>query len=136
VQGIEALSRGASFAVFVERRADAAALLRENLIKTKFTDQAEVVCGNVGDYLRRTAAAGLPPFDLCLFDPPFAFSLSPETRTELEQLLAATGTILNAHGLLVLRSERQCTPPTPEGLILKRHWTDGPHSLFFYKKNS
>ena len=43
--GIEALSRGASRAVFVDHRQDAAALVRENLRRTHFEDRGEVVRG-------------------------------------------------------------------------------------------
>ena len=43
--GIEALSRGAAAAVFVEQRRDAAALVRENLKITGLTDRARVVNG-------------------------------------------------------------------------------------------
>ena len=56
--GIECLSRGAASAVFVDRRADAVKLIRENLKVTELTDRARVVSGDSmystlmdGDYL-------------------------------------------------------------------------------------
>ena len=51
--GIEALSRGASRAVFVDHRQDAAALVRENLRRTHFEDRGEVVCTDFTQYLAR-----------------------------------------------------------------------------------
>ena len=41
--GIEALSRGASSATFVDEREDACALIRENLRRTKLAQDATVV---------------------------------------------------------------------------------------------
>ena len=44
--GIECLSRGAASAVFVDRRADAVKLIRENLKLTELQDRARVVAGD------------------------------------------------------------------------------------------
>src|SRR5437016_5863877 len=55
-QGIEALSRGAEKCLFVERRSDAAALLRENLAKTRLADRGDVRCADVNALLRELAA--------------------------------------------------------------------------------
>ena len=49
--GIEALSRGAASAVFVEHRADAVRLIRENLKVTDLSDRAQVVAGDAMAYL-------------------------------------------------------------------------------------
>lgn len=72
--GIEALSRGASAAVFVERHPEALAALRANLAATGFEDRAAVVAADVDDYLQApdrllaadpvhppAPASGLPP---------------------------------------------------------------------------
>ena len=65
--GIEALSRGAASAVFVDQRTDAVKLIRENLALTKLAENAQVVCGESMAYLN-----GLrQPFDLILLDPPY-----------------------------------------------------------------
>ena len=69
--GIEALSRGAAAAVFVEQRRDAAALVRENLKITGLTDRARVVNGEALSYL---ASAG-EKFDIIFLDPPYAAKL-------------------------------------------------------------
>ena len=50
--GIEALSRGAESAVFVERRKDALQAVRENLEACGFSDRARVVNGDAMSYLR------------------------------------------------------------------------------------
>lgn len=59
--GIEALSRGASAAVFVERHPEALAALRANLAATGLEDRAAVVAADVDDYLNAPDLAGAAP---------------------------------------------------------------------------
>ena len=66
--GIEALSRGAKRAVFVDHQAKACELIKENLRRTKFTAQGSVVRGDYLEYLKRTKEK----FDIILLDPPYA----------------------------------------------------------------
>lgn len=66
--GIEALSRGAKSAVFVDAREDACKIIRENLRRTKLDNQAKVVRGDYLDFLRRSKEK----FDIILLDPPYA----------------------------------------------------------------
>ena len=68
--GIEALSRGAARAVFVERDADAVLAIRENLRRTAVADRAVVVRRDVLRYLAGTEAEW--PADLVILDPPYA----------------------------------------------------------------
>ena len=66
--GIEALSRGADRAVFVDAREDACKIIRENLRRTKLETQASVVRSDYLDYLKRCK----DKFDIILLDPPYA----------------------------------------------------------------
>ncbi len=66
--GIESLSRGAKSCIFVDENDKACNLIRENLKRTKFTDQAKVVKGDYLHFLRTTAEK----FDIILLDPPYA----------------------------------------------------------------
>ena len=69
--GIEALSRGAARAVFVDRDTAAVRTIRANLERTGLGDRADVRPGDALAYLRADApAAG--PFDLVIVDPPYA----------------------------------------------------------------
>jgi 16S rRNA (guanine966-N2)-methyltransferase len=67
--GIEALSRGAARAVFVDRDRAAEEAIRANLHTTEFDDRARVRRSAVASFL----AASIPeaPFDLVLIDPPY-----------------------------------------------------------------
>ena len=93
--GIEALSRGASSAVFVEQRRDAAILVRENLKLTQLTDRGQVVCGEAISYL----SAAREKFDLIFIDPPYAAKL---WESALETI--ARFDILSNHGIIVCES--------------------------------
>lgn len=66
--GIEALSRGASHAVFVDERSEALAVVRENLRRTRLEQQAEVVRSDYLNYLDRSRRK----FRLVFLDPPYA----------------------------------------------------------------
>ena len=69
--GIEALSRGAARAVFVERDAAAARVIAANLVRARFAERGTVVRAEALTYLAERAAAD-GPFDLVLIDPPYA----------------------------------------------------------------
>ena len=66
--GIEALSRGAESAVFVDSREDSCKLIRENLARTKFQNQGRVVRADYLEYIRRCRGK----FDIIILDPPYA----------------------------------------------------------------
>ncbi len=68
--GIEALSRGATEAVLVERNRAAAATIAENLERTRLAGRAVVVRDDVSRFLMRDDKNG-GPFDLVLVDPPY-----------------------------------------------------------------
>ena len=66
--GIEALSRGAESAVFVDAREDSCKIIRENLRRTKLEQQSKVIRSDYLDYLHRCKER----FDIILLDPPYA----------------------------------------------------------------
>jgi 16S rRNA (guanine(966)-N(2))-methyltransferase RsmD len=76
--GIEALSRGAERAIFIERHRSAAECIRENLASLGLQQRAEVLQGRVLQYLTQRKA------DIVFLDPPY--SLEAEYREALELL--------------------------------------------------
>ena len=66
--GIEALSRGAKKAVFVDSNDSACKLIRENLRKTKLESDTMIVRSDYMDYLNRAKDR----FDIIFLDPPYA----------------------------------------------------------------
>jgi 16S rRNA (guanine966-N2)-methyltransferase len=79
--GIEALSRGAGHADFVEMTVPAAAVIRENLERTQLADRASVHRQSVESYVRHKTA----PYDLVILDPPYADAAIPDTLRQLSQ---------------------------------------------------
>lgn len=101
--GIEALSRGARSAVFVEADEGACAMIRANLERVRLAaSTAEVRRGRVGDFLKRLP--GDEPFDLVFADPPYA--RDEKSALELVALLAdpVLPRSLRAGGLFILES--------------------------------
>jgi 16S rRNA (guanine(966)-N(2))-methyltransferase RsmD len=88
--GIEALSRGAKRAIFIERNRGAVAVIRDNLAALGIADRAEVFTGKAGPALERIEA------DIVFLDPPYA--LVQEYEESLEILGGrATGLVIIQH---------------------------------------
>ena len=67
--GLEALSRGAKYAVFVENNKKAAACIEDNIRFTKFTEQSKLIPSDVMTALR--SLEGKYQFDIIFMDPPY-----------------------------------------------------------------
>ncbi len=79
--GIEALSRGAEFAVFADNDKRAAAVIEDNLEHTGFTEKALVINKDIKATLRMTEK--LEPFDIIFMDPPYFEGLEREVLEAL-----------------------------------------------------
>jgi 16S rRNA (guanine966-N2)-methyltransferase len=124
--GIEALSRGAAHATFVERSADALAALRRNLQTTGFTDRSDLVPANVLAYLEHSLAV---PYDVVFCDPPFAdVAVLEAVLTRLPVAGALAG-----HAIVVARVLKKHRPALPEGVTLTRTKEIGEEALLFLR---
>ena len=68
--GLEALSRGAVRAVFIDEGRDAMEIIKENAKKTGFFEKSHFLVSDYRNYLRK--AAGRETFDIVFIDPPYA----------------------------------------------------------------
>ena len=100
--GIEALSRGAASAVFVEQRRDAATIVRDNLKTTQLDSRARVVCGDAMAYL----ASAKEKFDIIFIDPPYADKLWDSALSAISRF-----DILSNHGIIVCESPMEQEMP-------------------------
>ncbi len=118
--GIEALSRGAASADFVERDRGALAAIRANLERTRLGDAARVHGLDVERYL----AAADATWDLAFLDPPY------ETRAMVAPLRALAPR-LAPDALVVIKHFWRTDPPDAEGLTVVRQRRFGESMLTF-----
>ncbi len=91
--GIEALSRGAKAATFVEKDRGTVDCIRHNLAKARLEAAANVVCTDVFGFCLRAARDGRR-FDLIFADPPY------QTKDHPADLASRLSGDVNLHGLL------------------------------------
>jgi 16S rRNA (guanine966-N2)-methyltransferase len=115
--GLEALSRGAGRAVFVESSRDACRTIERNLEKLRLTG-ARVVCGDVLAFL----ASERQRYDLVLLDPPYDADLAPVAR-----YLPA---VLADDGLIVFETAAKLEPKLPLHVRTSRRYGSARLTLF------
>jgi 16S rRNA (guanine(966)-N(2))-methyltransferase RsmD len=93
--GIEALSRGAASATFVERSRDAVATIRANLARSGLGADAEVRSGEVLRWL--ASAQPERQYDLAFLDPPYEERAILAPLERLEPLLASAAVVVVKH---------------------------------------
>ena len=121
--GIEALSRGAASAVFVENDPDAVRTIERNLDRLRLTG-ARVVRGDVLRTIAQEATAGAK-YDLVLVDPPYGMltEIQPRLARHLPPLLAADG-------LLVVETDARTEPELPLPVRTSRKYGQTRVTLF------
>jgi 16S rRNA (guanine966-N2)-methyltransferase len=133
--GIEALSRGARGATFVERDAGAVRTLVANLERAHLAGPAAVVVrGEAISWLGTAAAGGPPPagpFSLALVDPPY--DEFPALLAALERL-GRPGSPLGRGAIVVAKHFWRNAPPPRIGLLAsERTRRFGETALTFYR---
>jgi 16S rRNA (guanine966-N2)-methyltransferase len=126
--GIEALSRGAKRAVFVERDRSALAVLRANLEALGLEEsEAEVRRGEALSALR-SARKYAETYDLVLIDPPYrrAGDLGGEFSPALESLLAPQARV-------VVESDRRAPLELPWEIVKERRYGDTSITIHRYR---
>ncbi len=108
--GLEALSRGAREAVFVEQAVPAARALQQQLLRLGAANRGRVAEMGARRYLGSraadAAAAGAEAFDLVFLDPPFGQNALPEYVA-----LLAAGSWVKPGGLIYLECEKAAGEP-------------------------
>ena len=122
--GIEALSRGASFVLFVDNGSEARALLRGNV--------EALALGGVTRIWRADAAKlgkapSAPPFDLAFLDPPYDQNLAPPALAGL-----VAGGWLSPDALVVVEESAKAPLAAPPGLLTLDERVYGDTKLVFF----
>ena len=95
--GLEALSRGATKATFIDSSREAMEIVKKNAGATGFTDDSKFIVSDSVNYLRKMA--GKDKYDLVFIDPPYAMNLC---KKSLEALLRYEA--LNNGAIIVIES--------------------------------
>lgn len=124
--GIEALSRGASSAVFVDASDAACKLIRENLRRTKLEAEGRVVRSDYMDFLKNCREK----FDIILLDPPYAEVFLENSLNFITEI-----DILQTNGIIV--TERALDKEllfAPDGFSRSKDYKYGNTLITLYRK--
>ncbi|HNP60046.1 MAG TPA: 16S rRNA (guanine(966)-N(2))-methyltransferase RsmD [Nitrospirales bacterium] len=127
--GLEALSRGATKALFVEQNPLAGANIRRMLSQFKMASSSQVLIEDVSLAIQNSILVGWRPFDMIFMDPPYRLPNVQQILHHLEEadVMAPTGRIIYEHF-------HKTIPPIPLGKwALIRTARYGDTALTFYR---
>lgn len=125
--GIEALSRGAERAVFVDSSNRAIRCINENIRNTGFERKSEVINRDSYDYIKLTRNT----FDIIILDPPYR-------HNHIDNILPFASKKLNDGGIIICEYESEAGEPNPpESLKLRKTYKYGKINVsIFYKETA
>jgi 16S rRNA (guanine966-N2)-methyltransferase len=130
--GIEALSRGARSATFVERDRDAARVIDDNLRRTHLAARAAVIRAEALDWLAARAASD-ERWDVVILDPPYA---EMDLLARALEALAQPGVVAPGGRLVAKHFWRDALPARIGLLASERERRFGETALTFYRAGS
>ncbi|AZR72869.1 16S rRNA (guanine(966)-N(2))-methyltransferase RsmD [Anoxybacter fermentans] len=120
--GIEAISRGAKKAVFIELNPKHLKIIKENLTLTRFNDRAEVICGDVLKVLPKLNNS----FDIIYLDPPYEAGLYEKTLKIIYEK-----NLIQKDGIIVCEHNTELPPKLPDHFKLLKYKSYGNIGLTF-----
>ena len=120
--GIEALSRGAAFAVFVDSSRSSLNTVKENIAATGFGSVSKTELGDSLAYLDRA----LEKFDITFLDPPYGTGL-------LQSALERVAPHMNAGGIIVCESPSTEFLPETVGDFTSKRYKYGKTAITVYR---
>ena len=128
--GIEAVSRGANFAAFVDKSRRACALIEENLDLLEIPEnQTEVFCSSAEKFIARTTQE---TWDIIFYDPPYQENYRPllfEIGENASKLLTEEGVFIVEH------HAKNVLPDAINEIRRRRVLKQGETQLSFYEKS-
>jgi 16S rRNA (guanine966-N2)-methyltransferase len=126
--GIEALSRGAAHATFVDRSRRSCQLVESNLKLCHVSDEeADIYCSEVTEFLKQTSSHTVERWDVVYFDPPYKQDYLPALE------ILGSSQLINDEGLLVVEHHHKTDLPETVGKLRRtRVLKQGDSSLSFY----
>ena len=124
--GIEALSRGAERAVFVESNKKAYDCIKKNLSAVGYTDSANAIFGEVLGYLLGCREK----FDVIFLDPPYSKGI-------IASIFESVTGVCKDNGAIICEiAKGEAMPEEANGFSLKRRYKYGKTELCLYRKSS
>lgn len=120
--GLEALSRGAEHATFIEKDRIAQRVIAENIAALKAQDETSLIAASVFSWHQ---TSGDVLFDLILVDPPYS-----DMQLSTVALLVHH---LKPNGLMVLSHQGRESAPTVNGVVVVDKRSYGDAALAFYR---
>ena len=123
--GIEALSRGAEKAFFVDNSAASIKVIKENIAHVGFEDKASVHNIPNSAFLKSCASK----IDVALLDPPYEHKLIQKSLPKLTEIMSENGVIVCEH-------EQGCKlPEEVNGFTVSKVYRHGKTEITIYRKN-
>ncbi len=126
--GIEALSRGAKSAHFIDKSSESIAAVKTNLAHTKLSEQSVVIQADVHSAINKLSQNS-EKFDIIFVDPPYSAGLVKDVLFQL-----AKSGIINTNGTVIVESDTVNEPPEKvECLEREKSRRYGRTLITFYK---
>ncbi len=126
--GLEALSRGATRAVFVEKDSLRVRKLHEIVRKLKFEGQAEVIRSTAYDFIQHATEQA----DICFVDPPYK-----SNEIDIILPLIGEGGFLRKQGMIIVEHFFKKKVPEKAGTtVMSRSYRYGDTMLTIYRKGA
>ena len=131
--GIEAISRGAARATFVDQSRKMSALIAANCKALEINSEAfELVTADALEFLRRHGKKGRASFNLIFFDPPYA-----DDYERVLEFIGQSGATLANDGVFVVEHQKKRELPDDAGHLHRyRVLKQGDSTLSFYRNRS
>ncbi|MEL7490501.1 MAG: 16S rRNA (guanine(966)-N(2))-methyltransferase RsmD [Pseudomonadota bacterium] len=124
--GLEAISRGAAFALFVETDAAARGAIRENIDTLGLFGRTRLHRRSATSLGARPASAG-EPFDVAFLDPPYRNNFAPLALQELDK-----GGWLRSGATIIIEQSKDEEPPEVEKYVCSDNRLYGGSQLSFF----
>ena len=129
--GLEALSRGAAYALLVEAEARAARVIRDNIVSLRLGAAARLVTGKVAQVLAAGPEGG--PYDVVFADPPYA--VTDEEVAGMQRGLVGNGWLAPDAVVVIERSSRGAGITWVDGITADRSRRYGETALWYGRRS-
>ena len=126
--GLEALSRGAKNAVFIDQSKEAIEIVKANAKQTGLFRQCRISCMDYSEFLK--SVSGKEKFDIIFLDPPYSKDMGSEILKKVTR-----ADIVNDGGIVVCETDNDTLCEDMYGLTLRKKYKYGKTYVTIFEKN-